>query len=391
MMSVPHPMSDNTSQVHHYVPQWYQKRFLPEGQSILFYLDLKPEKVVNGSVRYTKKALRRMSPSRCFCVDDLYSMRFGKKTTDAMERILFGKVDGRGASAIDFFRAYDDYRDGIHEAFQSLVYYIGAQRFRTPRGLDWIKRHISVPDHTRSLMVMGNLFDAYSAMWMEGVWEIVHASHASAKFIISDEPVTFFNRKVFPGEAAYSGGDDFPKIGTRTIFPLSPDSCVIVTHLQLVRNPRHKPLVTRENARMFGQTIFKLTEIQFGRELSDEEVLRINHIMKQCATKFIASADKEMLYPEKHLLKPEWAKLDDDWFLFPNPWKVSFTTGLMMGFNDESAFGVDEYGRKPIDPRYEEKRRQDNEFQTFHDGQKEWAKKRIGKPLARVVNQYLWS
>jgi hypothetical protein len=36
----------------HYVALWYQKRFLPLGQSNLYYLDLKPETVVNGPVSY---------------------------------------------------------------------------------------------------------------------------------------------------------------------------------------------------------------------------------------------------------------------------------------------------------------------------------------------------
>jgi hypothetical protein len=163
---------------------------------------------------------------------------------------------------------------------------------------------------------------------MEGIWEIVHARTSAVKFIISDNPVTFFNRLIFPGEAPYPGGDDFPKVGTRTIFPLSIESCLIITHLQLVRNFRHKPLAMRENARMFGRTLFNLTAIQFGRELEENEVLRINHILKLHATRFIASASEEMLYPERILGRTEWAKLDDDWFLLPNPRKVGFTASL---------------------------------------------------------------
>lgn len=110
---------------------------------------------------------------------------------------------------------------------------------------------------------------------MEGVWEFVHARESSIKFIISDEPVTFFNRRIFPSEDVYPGGEDLSKVGTRTIFPLGPDTCVIVTHLQLVRNPHTNPVDVRVNARVFQQTFANLTEIQFGRELEEEEVLRI--------------------------------------------------------------------------------------------------------------------
>ncbi len=133
--------------------------------------------------------------------------------------------------------------------------------------------------------------------------------------------------------------------------------------------------------------MFNLTEIQFGREMDENEVLRINHIMKQHATKFIAAANKEALYPEKYLHKPNWSKLDDDWFLLPNPWKVGFTGGYAVGYKDGSAFAMDEYGRRPGHPRYEQKEQQNKEYRTFHNARREWARRRSGKPLGRVVDQ----
>jgi hypothetical protein len=186
-------MADPLSHVHHYVPQWYQRRFLPAGQSKLYYLDLKPETISSGRVRYTRQALRCLGPARCFCIEDLYSIRFGKATSDAMERVLSGNVDRDGAAAVDFFRVCDDYKDGIHEAFKALVAYMGAQRFRTPRGLDWIKRAGSTSDHTRTLMVMSELFQLYGAMWMEGVWEIVHARNSAEKLRRTEKRFTLRN------------------------------------------------------------------------------------------------------------------------------------------------------------------------------------------------------
>jgi hypothetical protein len=192
-------MNAQESRVRHYVPRWYQKRFLPAGQETLWYLDLRPETVTKGDIRYTRKALWYWEPARCFCVDDLYSMRFGNQTTDEMEKRLFGLVDGKGAVATDFFRTYDDFREGTPEAYQALLWYMGAQRFRTPHGLDWIKKMIGLQDHTQTLIAMQGLFQAFGTMWMEGVWEIVHARNSSTKFIISDDPVTFFNRSIIPG------------------------------------------------------------------------------------------------------------------------------------------------------------------------------------------------
>jgi hypothetical protein len=165
------------------------------------------------------------------------------------------------------------------------------------------------------------------------------------------------------------------------------DSCLIVTHLQLVRNPWNHPLEDRENARAFQYTIAKLTNIQFGRELEENEVQRINSILKRSATKFIAAADEEALYPEKYVGDIHWTKLDKDWFLLPNLWKVSFTTGIFVGNKDGSTWGMDEYGRNPGNPSYDDEERRHFEFQRFEESKLEWAKRRFGKSRAHVVDQ----
>jgi hypothetical protein len=125
--------------------------------------------------------------------------------------------------------------------------------------------------HNEALIAMREIFQQYTAMWMEGVWEIVRAENTTTKFIVSDQPVTFFNRGIFPVEEKYPGGHDFTKIGTRTIFPLSAEVCLIITHLQMVRNPWHKPLEIRTNARAFGRALAHLTSIRFGRQLQQTQ------------------------------------------------------------------------------------------------------------------------
>ena len=378
------PMKAAQARLHHYVPRWYQKRFLADGRTTLFYLNLKPETVVKGRIRYTRKDLWFWDPARCFCAEDLYSMRFGKATTDALEKRLFGAVDQKGAAMAAFFDSYSGIKAGINEAFMHLIGYMGAQRFRTPRALDWVKRHVGLKDQTQTLIAMTRLLQLYGTMWMEGVWEFVSARSSATKFIISDEPVTFFNRRIFPSEDVYPGGEDLSKVGTRTVFPLGSETCVLVTHLQLVRNPRINPLEIRVNARAFQQTVANLTDLQFGRELEEEEVLRINYVLKRRAARYIAAGNKEWLYPEKHLGKADWAKLDADWFLFPNPWKVGFTSEIMMGFNDGSAWGIDEYGRTPTHPNFKEQERHDRDWFSFQNAKLEWARKRVGKSLAHV-------
>jgi hypothetical protein len=73
----------------HYVPQWYQRRFIPRESKDreLFLLDLKPEKLKTPSgKRLTRKALRRTGPRRCFASDDLYTTRIGGIESRELEK-----------------------------------------------------------------------------------------------------------------------------------------------------------------------------------------------------------------------------------------------------------------------------------------------------------------
>lgn len=59
----------------HYVPQWYQAKFLPQlGEKKFFYLDLKPEHIEapNGK-KYLRKELRRLGTPESFFAFDLYT------------------------------------------------------------------------------------------------------------------------------------------------------------------------------------------------------------------------------------------------------------------------------------------------------------------------------
>lgn len=377
-------MNTQHAHLHHYVPQWYQRRFLKNGQSKYHYLDLHPETVTNNGMKYERRALRHWGPASCFYKDDLYTFKLGKWTTDEVEKGFFGAIDSSGRKAVQLFGDYNGYSDEVHEVFQALPRYMDAQRFRTPRGLDQLKALTDAPDHSRTLLAMQRVFQFHTTMWSEGVWEIARARQSSTKFIVTDEPVTFFNRRVFPNECAYPGEVELDLIGTRTLFPLGLDSCLIITHTQLVRNPRINPTTSRVNARAYQQTFRCLLGTQFGRELEEDEVLRINFILKKRATRYIAAAEEEWLYPERRASTTDWSKLDDDWFLFPHLCKVRFTSGIMAGFRDGSSFAADEYGRHPSNPKYQDEKRRQEEWETHLWAQREWAKKRSERSVAHV-------
>lgn len=373
------------SRAHHYVPQWYQKRFLPAGITKFHYLDLHPDTVVNNGVAYQRNELLRWGPKRCFYKDDLYTLKFGSQTSDEMERLFFGEIDKLGRAAVEKFADFQGISDGAMVAFGNVAPYMGAQRFRTPRGLDDLKRQaVYSTEQNAVLATLRAVFQAYATMWSEGVWEIVRATQSPTKFIVTDDPVTFYCKVVFPSEWTYPNDVSLRQIGTRTIFPLGLESCLIITHLQLARNPGVIfPTEHRANARYFDRTLKHIGEIQFGRELEEDEVLRINYILKRRATRYIAAANEEWLYPERRVSTTDWKKLDDDWFLLPNLWRVNFTTQIVMGFRKAPPFVMDEYGRKPWDDGFQNRGQRERERQTFEAGKREWARKRVGKSRSR--------
>jgi hypothetical protein len=88
----------------HYVPVWYQKRFLPPRQhdKELFYLDLKPEVVRDSKGQpHTKHAVRRLGFKHCFAVKDLYTTRFGAEESTKIEQAFFGEIDSKGRNAVE--------------------------------------------------------------------------------------------------------------------------------------------------------------------------------------------------------------------------------------------------------------------------------------------------
>jgi hypothetical protein len=320
-----------------------------------------------------------------------------------MERIFFGEIDRRGLKAVEHFAEFSGLTESTPTAFRNLVPYMGAQRFRTPRGLDDIREaaHFLSDSSNAVLAALQSSFQSYGTMWTEGVWEIVRATRTRTKFLLTDDPVTFYCKLVFPSEWTYPNDVSLKQIGTRTLFPLSLDSCLIITHLELTRKPDTTPTQSRTNARFYDHTVKHLGQIQFGRELDEDEVLRINYVLKRRSTRYIAAAEEEWLYPERHASSTDWKLLDDDWFLLPNLWRIGFTTSIMFGGGKSGNFAMDEHGYKPWQGGYQDEQRRNEEWEKFEAAKRKWAKKRIGKSRARnderagrdiadeLINEYL--
>ncbi len=75
----------------HYVPEWYQKRFIPSEQERreLFYLNLRPGIFIDPrGMSYPRKAVRRQGCNYCFAEKDLYTIKFGSKESQKSKKIF---------------------------------------------------------------------------------------------------------------------------------------------------------------------------------------------------------------------------------------------------------------------------------------------------------------
>src|SRR5882672_3029189 len=108
----------------HYVPEWYQKRFMLAGQGKYSYLDLRPDHVVRDGHSYVRRALRQLGPVSCFAQDDLYTVQWGGHENVDIEKFFFGRVDSEGKSAVEFFSDFRFDHADQEQAFNGLMNYM---------------------------------------------------------------------------------------------------------------------------------------------------------------------------------------------------------------------------------------------------------------------------
>ena len=195
----------------HYVPEWYQQRFMRPGQGKYWYLDLNPEQIVQEGHKYTRRALLPWGPSSCFAEDDLYTVKWGSYINVDIERFFFGRVDTEGKLAIEHFSEFALDRPEQQRAMHGLMNYMSVQKLRTPKGLGWLGTLKLGGDRNTRLVLLQRIQNIYCATWTECIWQIADASESPTKFIISDHPVTVYNRGCFPG-SAYCTGFNEPDI-----------------------------------------------------------------------------------------------------------------------------------------------------------------------------------
>ncbi|MEW6265856.1 MAG: DUF4238 domain-containing protein [Thermodesulfobacteriota bacterium] len=362
----------------HYVPVWYQERFFPPGvgERKFFYLDLRPETIVSNGQRFKRNSLLRWCPKNCFCQDDLYTTKYGPWFSTEIEEKFFGPIDASARPALDYFTNFTHpSADGEH--FQRLVRYMSVQKLRTPKGLAYLSVFTRQVDRNRVLIELQQLQQLFCAIWTECVWSIADALQAETKFLLSDHPVTVYNRGCFPASEWCRDyrEPDIWLTGTHTLFPLTLEKILILTNLSWVRYPYGNPVRPRPNPNPFRPAMINFMQIQIGRKLSDQEVVEINYIIKVRAYRYVVAANRSWLYPEERIGLRRWDTFGENYLLMPVPRSVAFSGEIIIGYKNNKADFFDAYGRKPWQSDYDNKAQHDREWETFHAFQGEFARR----------------
>ena len=336
----------------HYVPQWYQRGFQSDNINELHYLNLDPDtkELPNGRI-ITMNDRYVWPTSKCFVEKDLYTTFFGSDINDEIERKLFGRIDDIGVLAIRAFISDDP--SEWHYNIRNFFEYIDAQKLRTPKGLFWIKKHYPSLNQMELMREMQAIRQLHSTILSESVREVISAEKSNVKFLLSDHPVTIYNYDCPPHDELCNYPDDpsIAYISTQTIFPLDMNHCIIFTNYEYAENPdTSNPRKKRTNARNFGNALIRTDALIKERELHDEDVKKINCIIKERACRYIAASKKEWLYPEQDI-KLTWSELRD--ILLPPKNKIGLWGGEMfVGYKDGSTHYQDAFGRTAPENKY---------------------------------------
>lgn len=369
-------MNTTSNQYHHnhYVPVWYQRKFLRDDQSQFFYLDKAPETRSQNGRTWVRNNLLRWGPDNCFAQDDLYTMQWGSIENTDIEQFFFGKIDSAGKMAVEHFENFE-LNEKSNAAFSALLSYMSVQKLRTPKGLGNAREVSRIQNKSISLLLLQRMQNIFCAIWTECIWQIAEASQSKTKFIISDHPVTVYNRECFPESKWCLGFNDpdIRQVATHTFFPFSLNKVLILTNLAWVRDPYQNPLTLRPNPNFFRNAIFNFQDIQFDRFLSEEEVVQINYVIKSRALRYVAAAEREWLFPEKYLTCDQWRKLGNGYLLMPDPRHVFGGGQTVIGYKDGSSDAYSEYGHRPWQYGYKDDERERREWQSLNRFKSEWS------------------
>ena len=107
--------------------------------------------------------------------------------------------------------------------------------------------------------------------------------------------------------------------------------------------------------------------------LNEDEVREINYITKMSAHRYIAAEQTKWLYPEEHLPSTAWRTLGDGYLLMPDPRHIHGGGEIFVGYKDGHSERFSEYGHRPGDKDFQNKKREKREWEAMKKFKAEWA------------------
>ena len=299
----------------HYVPRLVPGAVHPEDapERKFHYLDLRPESVVRKDGRTYKRAdLLRWGPKRCFVEEDLYTTRFGAWESTEIEQYFFGEVDSRGRRAVDYFAGFAHPHMGQRTPSKTCSGTWAWQKLRNAQGVarSGRPRPARRPQHGAD----GDAGAAavHGALWSESVWSLATSPRtrrrSSSSRTIPSPCTTRAASPRHPSAAVTATPRSRSLARTRcSRCPWTGSSSSRTCRGCGTRTPT--PRRSGPNPNPFRGTFFNWLQIQTLRELDEQEVLAINHIIKTRAHRYVAAAERDWLYPERHLTERRWDRL----------------------------------------------------------------------------------
>lgn len=321
------------SENNHYVPQWYQKQFIHK----------KEQQIILHDNHHLGKFVRR-STKKCFVEKNLYATFGDGLINDEIEAKLFGLIDKKGADAIKALMRGE--KEEVLKNFEHLFKYVGIQKIRTLKGLDWLKSYFRKSDENQLMFLMQSVQTLFNTILMCSVREIVCARDSDIKFIFSDHPVTLYNHALSPDsiECTYPNDPSINQTASQTIFPLNGDLCLIFTNLEYALNQNVNPLQDCRNGKYYKESMANAEYWPEERLLSSSEVNLINKLIFARCKRYVAGGAAKWINTDR-ISKVEWQTLGK--ILYP-PKNISeeFEFDLTVGFTNGTTARYDAFGRK---------------------------------------------
>lgn len=183
----------------HYVPVWYQRRFLPAGHSSFHVLDLAPDRHANSRGQiFASRSRHILGPKKLFLEKDLYTTRFGAFLSTEIERVFFGRVDRVAGRTFEYWSNFDhsDYDSELFEAFLTAA---SLQKLRTPKGLRWLRAAIKASSGNDVLFAMQGMQNMHCAHLVGSDLGSCRRSSRRPRFLAVRSPGDGLQQGVLPG------------------------------------------------------------------------------------------------------------------------------------------------------------------------------------------------